>query len=226
LRRLADARRDGQPILAIVRGIGLSNDRRGALLVPQVEGQVRAIEAAYREADCSPASIDLLECHATGTPRGDATELTSLHAVWSRADARLGGCALGAVKANVGHWLTGAGAAALAKVLLCLHHREIPPLAHFERWASGVREATAPFRVPTAPEPWTGRGPLRAALSRFGFGGTNAHVVLEASPGEEADPVQIAAPAAARRADDLNPATAAARRDHRPANPTTASAPQ
>lgn len=190
LRRLEDARRDDRPILAVIGGIGLSNDRTGGLLAPAQEGQVRAIQAAFAEARWSPDEIDVVECHATGTPKGDATELASLRAVFGPMTRHTEGW-LGAVKANVGHWLTGAGAAALAKILLAFHHREIPPVANFEVPSSALDAPGFPFRVPTTVVPWPGTGPARAALSGFGFGGTNAHVLLEAGPGRAASRVQV-----------------------------------
>src|SRR5690606_34352739 len=94
-----------------------------------------------------------------------------------------------------GHWLTGAGAAALAKVLLSFHHREIPPVANFERPAAQLELELRAFDVPTHARPWVTRGPARAALSGFGFGGTNAHVLMEAGEGQEASRVQITVPA-------------------------------
>lgn len=195
LKRLDDARRDRDEVLAVIRGLGLGNDLGGALLAPNTLGQRRAIEAAYREAAWMPAEIDLVECHATGTPVGDATEFRSLLEVWREHGVAPARCALGAVKANVGHLLTGAGAAALAKVLLSFAHREIPPLGNFERPAPAIQLAGSPFFAPREPTPWprTGR-PARAALSGFGFGGTNAHVLVEAGPGEERSRGHVAVP--------------------------------
>lgn len=189
LKRLDDALADGDHVLATIHGIGLTNDVGGNLLAPNREGQVRAMRLAFAEAGWTPADIDLVECHATGTPVGDATELASLTEVWSEGGVSPGRCALGAVKSNVGHLLTGAGAAALAKVLLAFEAGEIPPIANFEHPSKHLQLSTSPFRIPQAPEPWP-RAPVppRVALSGFGFGGTNAHVLLEAGAPTRAHP--------------------------------------
>ncbi len=175
LERLEDARARGHRIFGIVRGIGISNDVEGKLLAPSSEGQLRAMRAAYDAAGWAPGDVDTIECHATGTPVGDAVELESLARL--RGDAEP--CPLGAVKANVGHLLTGAGAVSLVKVLLAMERGVIPPVANFE--ALAPRLQLHGVRIPTACEPWPERSgrPRRAAVSGFGFGGTNAHVLLE-----------------------------------------------
>jgi acyl transferase domain-containing protein/3-hydroxymyristoyl/3-hydroxydecanoyl-(acyl carrier protein) dehydratase len=180
LKRLADALDHGDRVHAVIVGIGASNDVDGRLLAPSEEGQLRAMRAAYREAGWRPSDVDLIECHATGTPTGDAVEFASLRTLWSE-EPRDRSCALGAVKANVGHLLTAAGAAALAKVLLCLEHESLVPVANFQSPGPSIPLADAPLRIPTACAPWTTREdtPRRAALSGFGFGGTNAHVLLQ-----------------------------------------------
>ncbi|HEY1379255.1 MAG TPA: beta-ketoacyl synthase N-terminal-like domain-containing protein, partial [Gemmataceae bacterium] len=178
LKRLEDAEAHGDTILGVIRGVGLSNDIGGGLLAPAKEGQLRAMRAAYRQAGWRPADVDLIECHATGTPVGDAVELSSLRELWAGEPGR---CALGAVKANVGHLLTGAGAAGLLKVLLALRHRTLPPAANF-RAAADAKLGDGPFAVPTEPRPWdrrTAETPRRAAVNAFGFGGINAHVLVE-----------------------------------------------
>jgi acyl transferase domain-containing protein/3-hydroxymyristoyl/3-hydroxydecanoyl-(acyl carrier protein) dehydratase len=186
LRRLADAERDGDSILAVIRGIGLSNDVGGSLLSPDSEGQLRATNEAYREAGWSPLDVDLIECHGTGTPRGDAVELESLTSLWaahdSRKDATQPACVLGSVKSNVGHMLTAAGAAGLCKVLGALTHKVLPPSANFSKASAAPALRTSQFRVLEAAETWPARAPgvpRRAAVSGFGFGGINAHVLLE-----------------------------------------------
>jgi acyl transferase domain-containing protein/3-hydroxymyristoyl/3-hydroxydecanoyl-(acyl carrier protein) dehydratase len=178
LKRLQDARRDGDRVAAIVRGIGLSNDVGGSLLSPESEGQLRAMRAAYEQAGWRPDDVDLIEGHGTGTPRGDAVELQSLAELWSGLPSR--GCVLGSVKSNVGHLLTAAGAAGLAKVLGALHAAQLPPSANVTRPTSALRDG--PFRVLTTSEPWRQRRegqPRRAAVSGFGFGGINAHLLVE-----------------------------------------------
>ncbi len=181
LKRLDDARRDGDTILALIAGAGLSNDVGGGLLAPNSEGQLRALHAAYRQAGWEPTSVDLIECHATGTPVGDAVEARSLRTLWGASGWRAGQCVLGSIKSNVGHLLTAAGAAGLVKVLHALTDGVLPPTANLERIAPGLELEGSPFRVLTRPEPWERRDgrPRRAALSGFGFGGINAHVLLE-----------------------------------------------
>jgi acyl transferase domain-containing protein/3-hydroxymyristoyl/3-hydroxydecanoyl-(acyl carrier protein) dehydratase len=182
LKRLADALSDGDHIYGIVAGIGLSNDIHGDLLAPDSEGQLRAMRAAYEQAGWRPGDVDLIECHATGTPRGDAVEVQSLKSLWGEAGWEPGQCVIGSIKGNIGHALTAAGAAGLLKVLMALKHGELPPTANFERPAPALGLEGSPFRVLTRPEPWPSRAPdrpRRAAISGFGFGGINAHVLIE-----------------------------------------------
>ncbi|MCZ6783331.1 MAG: beta-ketoacyl synthase N-terminal-like domain-containing protein, partial [Proteobacteria bacterium] len=142
---------------------------------------LRSLRAAYDQAGWAPEDVDLIECHGTGTPAGDKAELGSLLALWADAASREQPCVIGSVKSNVGHLLTGAGAAGLAKVLLALEAETLPPTANFEAPADdGLR--SGPFRVLSVAEPWTRRpdgAPRRAAVSAFGFGGINAHLLLE-----------------------------------------------
>jgi 3-oxoacyl-(acyl-carrier-protein) synthase/3-hydroxymyristoyl/3-hydroxydecanoyl-(acyl carrier protein) dehydratase len=179
LKRLEDAERDGDKVWAVIAGIGLSNDLGGGLLAPNSEGQLRAMREAYRQAGWTPSDVDLIECHATGTPVGDAVEFASLQKLWEGSSGK---CVLGSVKSTVGHLLTAAGAAAVTKVLFALKHEALPPTANFERPAPGVAVAGSPFRILSRVEPWPRRGPgvpRRAAISAFGFGGINAHLLLE-----------------------------------------------
>ncbi len=182
LKRLTDALAQGDTILGIIAGTGLSNDRHGNLLAPAKEGQLRAMRAAYERAGWKPQDVDVIECHATGTPVGDAVEFESLRELWGEADWKAGQCVIGSVKSTVGHLLTGAGAAALAKVLLAMQAKTLPPQANFVAPAQGLRYGGGPFRVLAKQEPWTQRDaytPRRAAVSGFGFGGVNAHLLLE-----------------------------------------------
>jgi len=175
LKRLADARRDGDPIVGVIRGVGLSNDGRGrGFLVPSAEGQARALRRAYEASGLSPADVDYVECHATGTQLGDATELESLREVFGEAGLDL---PLGSLKANVGHLITAAGVAGLIKVCEAMKAGELPPTPHVDRPTEAL--ARHGFRVPQAPEPWRARGVRRAGVSAFGFGGNNAHLIVE-----------------------------------------------
>ncbi len=183
LKRLSDALRDGDRIYGVIRGVGLSNDVAGNLMAPDSEGQLRAMRAAYHIAGLTPQDMDYIECHATGTPVGDAVEFTSLQHLWNAPrpgpDNR---CILGAVKANTGHLLTGAGAAGLMRTLLALKHHTLPPTAHFTEAAPTIPLADSPFDILQAPLEWEARDrrtPRRAAVSAFGFGGINAHLIVE-----------------------------------------------
>ncbi|NNN07068.1 MAG: polyketide synthase, partial [Elusimicrobia bacterium] len=191
LKRLSDARRDGDRVRAVLVGGGLSNDVGGSLLAPNTVGQLRAMRAAYQESGLSPSQIDFVECHATGTPTGDPVEIQSLKALWGERGWTAGQCALGSVKSNVGHLLTAAGAAGLMKILLALERRVLPPNANFTRANPAAELDGSPFRVAIEAVSWErrdGRAPRRAALSAFGFGGINAHILVEEAPEERAAP--------------------------------------
>lgn len=182
LKRLEDALRDGDRILALIRGIGLSNDIEGSLLSPSSEGQSRALRSAYAQAGWSPDMVDLIECHATGTPVGDAVEFESLARLWQGGKWRNGQCVLSAVKSNIGHLLTAAGSAGLIKTVLAMQNSKLPPVANFESPSDKVRLAGSPFAILTQSRPWERRAadvPRRAAINGFGFGGINAHLLLE-----------------------------------------------
>jgi len=182
LKRLADAVRDGDTIHGLVKGIGLSNDMRGNLLAPDSEGQLRAMRQAYNSSGWSPREVDLIECHGAGTPLGDLTELNSLRALWGDSGWSRAQCGIGSVKSMTGHLLTAAGAAGMLKTLLALKHATLPPSLNFKRAPADSPLNNGPFRVQTECEPWpTGPNhrPRRAAVSAFGFGGINAHMLLE-----------------------------------------------
>ncbi|MBT8338751.1 MAG: hypothetical protein KJP07_01940, partial [Desulfatitalea sp.] len=190
LKRLDDAQRDGDTIYGIIRGIGLSNDMRGNLLAPESNGQLRAMHTAYRQAGWRPWQVDHIECHGAGTPVGDAIELASLSALWQEAPKDARPCAIGSVKSMIGHLLTAAGAAGLIKTLLGLHHKTLPPSLKFERAADQSPLHDGPFRVQAETAPWEPRGSdfvRRAAVSAFGFGGINGHVLIEEVPQRHAD---------------------------------------
>ncbi|MFF4505973.1 beta-ketoacyl synthase N-terminal-like domain-containing protein [Streptomyces sp. NPDC001401] len=170
VKRLADARRDGDRVYAVVDAVALGNDGPGKhLLAPNVNGQLAAYELAHRDAGIEPHDIQYVECHATGTPLGDRTELDGVERYFGR------GPLLGSVKGNIGHLLTAAGMSSLLKVVLALGHGVIPPTVGVDRPLPG----TVADRVVREPTPWPAtEGVRRAAVSAFGFGGTNAHVVL------------------------------------------------
>ncbi len=187
LKRLDDALRDGDHILALIRGAGLSNDIEGNLLSPSSEGQLRALHQAYAQAGWSPDMVDLIECHATGTPVGDAVEFETLARLWQETKWRDGQCVLSAVKSNIGHLLTAAGSAGLIKTLLAMEHGTLPPVANFDAPSDKVGLAGSPFSILKQSRPWERRSagvPRRAAINGFGFGGINAHLLIEEWLGE------------------------------------------
>lgn len=185
LKRYDDARRDGDSIYGVIRGIGLSNDLRGNLLAPDSEGQVRAMANAYKAAGWSPRDVDLIECHGAGTPVGDAIELQSLKTLWDQAGGPEKDCAIGSVKSMIGHLLTGAGAAGMIKTLLALSHEILPPSLNFNQAPADSPIHGSCFRVQCDPADWPAEEPQRsrrAAVSAFGFGGINGHLLIEACP--------------------------------------------
>lgn len=183
LKRLGDALKAGDKIYGVIRGIGVSNDVGGSLLAPDSEGQLRAMRSAYTQAGWQPRDIQLVECHGTGTPKGDAVEFASLCQLWSDAgEPGKQECVIGSVKSNVGHLLTGAGAAGLMKLLLALKNRTLPPQAGFSEPDPAMKMPSSPFKVLSKPQSWSPAGaklPRRCALSAFGFGGINGHILLE-----------------------------------------------
>ncbi|MER7506681.1 SDR family NAD(P)-dependent oxidoreductase, partial [Nonomuraea pusilla] len=180
LKRLADAERDGDPVWGVIRGTAVNHGGRGsALPVPRSEAQAAVIRAALDDAGVAPADITLIETHGTATRLGDPIEIAALTDVFGGDRARREPCHLGSVKANIGHLEPASGLAGLVKVLLCLRHGEIPPLAGFETPGAHLDLASGPFVVPTEPRPWRPAGPRRAGISAFGMGGTNAHIVVE-----------------------------------------------
>jgi PfaB family protein len=181
LKRLDDAIRDNNTILGLIHGVGLSNDIGGNLLAPDSEGQVRAMKEAYHKTGWNPHEIDLIECHGAGTPVGDAIELASLRSLWGESGWEKKQCAIGSIKSMTGHLLTGAGAAGLAKTILALKYKVLPPSLNFSSPSSNSPLINSPFRVQTDAEDWPRRKnqPVKAAISAFGFGGINAHLLLE-----------------------------------------------
>jgi PfaB family protein len=182
LKRLEDALRDQDPVYGLIHAVGLSNDMRGNLLAPDSEGQLRAMRSAYETCGWSPHDIDLIECHGAGTPLGDLTELNSLTKLWGTSGWKRRQCSIGSVKSMIGHLLTAAGAAGMIKTLLALRNKSLPPSLNFKRAPQNSPLEDGPFRVQTESESWPQRNdhqPRRAAVSAFGFGGINAHMLLE-----------------------------------------------
>ncbi|MBH23059.1 MAG: hypothetical protein CMH57_01100, partial [Myxococcales bacterium] len=182
LKRLEDAERDGDRIHAVIRGMGSSSDGKGdAVYAPSADGQARAMRRAYEAAGIDPGTVELVEAHGTGTRVGDATECRSLTTVYREAREEVTWCALGSVKSMIGHTKAAAGSAGLIKTALALRHGVLPPTIKVERPNAAVSPNTTPFYVNTVARPWVALGeqPRRAAVSAFGFGGSNFHCVLE-----------------------------------------------
>jgi acyl transferase domain-containing protein/NAD(P)H-dependent flavin oxidoreductase YrpB (nitropropane dioxygenase family)/NAD(P)-dependent dehydrogenase (short-subunit alcohol dehydrogenase family) len=183
LKRLADAERDGDRIYAVIKSVAASSDGRGkSLTAPGREGQVRALTRAYRKAGVSPATVGLIEAHATGTSVGDRTEIEGLTQVFREAGATARSCAIGSVKSMIGHTKAAAGVASLMKTVLALHHRVLPPTLGVRKPNPALCATGTPFYVNTETRPWIHSdlaNPRRAGVSALGFGGTNFHVVLE-----------------------------------------------
>lgn len=180
LKRYQDAVRDGDRIYATIAGLGLSNDGSGKFVLnPNQKGQVLAFERAYADAGIDPASVDYVECHATGTPVGDITELNSMAAFFGRYNASP---LLGSVKSNLGHLLTTAGMAGLIKVILSMQEGMIPPTLNVERPLCSNDGKIGGDRIIQTPITWPQQcTEKRAGISAFGFGGCNAHLILESS---------------------------------------------
>ncbi|MER6418973.1 SDR family NAD(P)-dependent oxidoreductase [Streptomyces sp. NPDC001137] len=187
LKRLADAERDGDRIYAVLRGIGTSSDGRfKSIYAPRAEGQQLALRRAYEDGGVPVGSIELFEAHGTGTAVGDHTELSALSSVVADGNDDHGYAAIGSVKSQIGHTKAAAGAASLIKLSLALHQKVLPPTINVETPSEAVDPTSTPFYVNTEARPWVldpERGKRRAAVSSFGFGGTNFHMVLEEHEG-------------------------------------------
>jgi amino acid adenylation domain-containing protein len=184
LKPLSQALADGDPIYATIRGGAVNQDgRTNGLTAPNRRAQEAVLRDSYQNAGVKPGWIQYVEAHGTGTPLGDPIEAAALGSVL--ADARPAGsdCLIGSVKTNVGHLEAAAGVAGLIKVALAIHRRTIPPSLHFHDPNPHIPFAKLPIRVVTELTPWpTTEGSMLAGVSSFGFGGTNAHLVLEAAP--------------------------------------------
>jgi len=197
LKRLDDALRDGDNVLAVIKGTAINNDgsQKAGYTAPSVVGQAHVIEAALRDADLSAQQIQYVETHGTGTALGDPIEIQALRKAFHACDAQ--SCALGTLKPNIGHLDAAAGVAGLIKAVSALKHKQLPPSINFTRANPQIDFASSPFYVNTRLRDWSaGEGTRRAGVSSFGIGGTNAHVVIEEAPAMAASepasrPVQL-----------------------------------
>ncbi|WP_332855380.1 non-ribosomal peptide synthetase/type I polyketide synthase [Duganella sp. S19_KUP01_CR8] len=185
LKRLSDAQRDGDTVWAVIKGSAINNDGNGKVgfTAPSVDGQADVIGQALRRAGVDARSIGLVEAHGTATPLGDPIEVAALTQAYRRYTAEREYCLLGSAKAHVGHLDTAAGVTGLIKAVLALHHGEVPAMPHFQSPNPKLALERSPFRINTALAPWPVSDlPRRAAVSSFGIGGTNAHLILEQAP--------------------------------------------
>ena len=184
LKRLSAAIVDGDHIHAVIRGTAVNNDgsAKVGFTAPGVEGQAAVIREAMAIAGVEARDISYIHAHGTGTHLGDPIEIAALSQAFGPG-IRGARCAIGSVKANIGHANTAAGVAGLMTTALALEHRLLPPMANFESPNPVIPFADSPFYIPQTLEPWqSDGGPRIAGVSSFGMGGTNAHAVLEEPP--------------------------------------------
>jgi 8-amino-7-oxononanoate synthase len=196
LKPLAHAQAEGDRIYAVIRGSAVNQDgRSNGLTAPNLQAQEAVLRAAYQQAGILPRQVQYVEVHGTGTKLGDLMELKALGAVLA-ADRQPGDhCAVGSVKTNIGHTETAAGIAGLIKVALSLQRRQVPPSLHFQEPNPYIDFEKLLLRVQQELAPWPQSTLAIAGVSAFGFGGTNAHVVLSEAPQpqKERSPAAVAA---------------------------------
>jgi myxalamid-type polyketide synthase MxaB len=187
LKRLSDALRGGDRVLGVIRGTAVNQDgRTPGITAPRREAQKGVIREALRQAGVAAEEIDYVEAHGTGTEIGDPIEVGALGDVLGRSPAAPR-CRIGSVKANIGHAETASGVAGLIKLLLCFEHEAIPAQLHFERPNPHLELEHSGFEVPTELSDWPrGERPRLASVSSFGFGGTNAHLIVQEPPSPRA----------------------------------------
>jgi acyl transferase domain-containing protein len=191
LKRLRDAERDRNHIYAVLKDIGIASDGRAThVLAPRLEGEETALRRAYEPHAIDPLSIGLLEAHGTGTPVGDVVEMEALRRVFPARQTESPRCALGSVKSMISHTVPAAGAAGLIKAALALHHKVLPPTL-CDNPNPKLQLENTNFYINTETRPWihgSSKTPRRAGVNAFGFGGINAHAILEEYTGPNAAP--------------------------------------
>lgn len=196
LKRKSDAERDGDRIYAVLKGVGVASDGTSSgLLAPRQEGQVLAMKRAYEAAAISPESVELIEAHGTGIALGDITEIESLCKVFGIRKGAGPRCAIGTVKSMIGHLIPASGIASLIKTALALYHKVLPPTLNCDTPNPKLGLEKSPFYINTETRPWIHGDkmiPRRAGVNAFGFGGINAHAILEEyKEGNEHNPVYL-----------------------------------
>lgn len=190
LKRRVEAERDGDRVYAVIKGVGTASDGRGhGPLAPRVEGEELAMRRAYEAAGISPDTIELVEAHGTATLVGDVAEMQAMTRVFGPRRGPVSTCAVGSVKSMIGHLMPAAGIAGLIKAALAVYHRVLPPTLHCETPNPKFELEKTPFYINTETRPWIhgDETPRRAGVSAFGFGGINAHVILEEPPAAAPD---------------------------------------
>lgn len=184
IKPLARAQADGDPIYALIRGTAVTQDgHTNGITVPNPLAQEAAMRLAYQRAGILPEQVQYVEAHGTGTPVGDPLEARAIGHVMSTGRPANEQCIISSVKTNIGHLEAAAGIASLIKTALALKHQHIPPHLHFHNPNPDIPFEKLQLRVPTTLEAWPATdGPALAGVNSFGFGGTNAHVVLQEAP--------------------------------------------
>jgi acyl transferase domain-containing protein/thioesterase domain-containing protein/acyl carrier protein len=180
LKRLADAERDGDTVLAVLRATSVNQDgRTSGISAPNSQSQMACIRAALKQAGLTPDDIGYVEAHGTGTPLGDPIEMQALAEIFSSKGTNAVPCYVSSVKANVGHMETVSGVAGLIKVVLMMQHEEIAPQANFETLNPHIELSGSRVTIPTKHMAWPRDSARMAGVSSFGFGGTNTHLIIE-----------------------------------------------
>ncbi|KAL4863048.1 hypothetical protein BDV12DRAFT_189960 [Aspergillus spectabilis] len=187
LKRLKDALRDGDNVRAVIRNTGVNQDgKTNGILLPSSEAQGELTAALYRQAGLNPQDVCYVEAHGTGTQAGDVAEVNSIKHVFVDVKAhRDHPLFLGSIKANLGHSESTSGLAGVIKTVMALEKAVIPPVAALETVKPSLDNmlGSGDIIIPRKPQPWPHQGPRLASVNSFGFGGTNAHVILESAPG-------------------------------------------
>lgn len=187
LKPLPDAERDGDDILAVIRGSAINQDgRSNGITAPNALSQQEVIDRALANARIKPSQVSFVEAHGTGTSLGDPVEMDSLKAVYMRDRTADRPCLIGSVKTNIGHLESAAGVAGLIKAVLCVKEGRIPPNLHFKKLNPHISLDNTPFTIPVSVADWPPQDSRRiAGVSSFGFGGTNAHLIVEEYSGRK-----------------------------------------
>ncbi|MFH1152520.1 MAG: SDR family NAD(P)-dependent oxidoreductase [Pseudomonadota bacterium] len=187
LKRFSDARRAGDRIYALIRNLSYSSDGRSkGITAPDMQGQLRSLQRTYQHLPFSPATVELIEAHGTGTWVGDKVEFDALSSFFRQYGAKPQSIGLGSVKATIGHLKAAAGSSGLIKTALALYHKTFPPTQNCETPRLDLDWGNSPLKLITTCQSWpASHHPRRAGVDGFGFGGINYHAVLEEAPSNQ-----------------------------------------